>query len=448
MNVTFSRLGKLILAFALVAVMALTLSHNASAAPQYDHRIIVESTADNNTPDTVFTLREALLIAHGGTDNGVGLGRPLTDSEANLLYGCQFTGYEPDHWWIDGGCGAQDSELVFFYLTNCPCVIAPTTPLPFIAAGTTIDGYLGEPGASPNTSKKGMNAKIMIQLYGGNIADPNAIGLEIGDNVTVKGLEIYGFPSAGISVEGQHDTIVGNIIDNNAKDGIGVYQSYTHVGGINLADRNAIYQNGGNGVQVGVNAPANQIVNNLIGVPADNDKATGNTDAGVLVSSSSNYMASNTIAYNGMNGVQINSGIQNNFYNNSFHDNYKLGIDLGNNGVTPNDAKNMDSDTGANNLQNYPTLTSAASATKYVKGKLVSKPNTTYQIDVFKTGSCDANGYGEGKARLGSFTVQTNSQGVATFGATVKRFKAGNAITAVASGSEGTSEFSKCFKAQ
>ena len=40
-----------------------------------------------------------------------------------------------------------------------------------------------------------------------------------------------------------------------------------------------------------------------------------------------------------------------------------LGIDLGENGVTPND--HLDPDTGANNLRKFPVLTSAATRPEF-----------------------------------------------------------------------------------
>ena len=42
---------------------------------------------------------------------------------------------------------------------------------------------------------------------------------------------------------------------------------------------------------------------------------------------------------------------------NSIHDNTGLGIDLGNDGVTPNDAGDTDSNADANFLQNFPVIT-------------------------------------------------------------------------------------------
>ncbi len=447
MKTLFTRLTKFILALALPGLLALLLSASAAAAPDTTPWFTVTSAADNNTADSQLTLREALLVAFDGTNNTYGLARPVTDTEKNLLSGCHFQGYEPDHWWIDSGCGLNASETIAFYLANCPCTIAPTTALPFVASGTTIDGYSGQPGASFNTSQNGFNANIMIRLYGGNVA--NAHGLDIGVNVTVKGLEIYNFDGAGIHASSGGDTITGDIIDTNAQDGIALYASGNHIGGNTLAARNAIYQNGWHGVEAFSGSTGNQIVNNLIGVPADNDNATGNTNSGISIYSSSNYISGNTIAYNGNTGILVLSGSQNNFYNNSFHDNGNLAVDLGNNGVTLNDSG--DGDTGANDLQNFPVLTSAVTngGTTTIKGTLNTSANTqSIQIDFYASGACDSSGYGEGATRLGYTTVATDANGNANISfVPASAVAAGKYITALTTKpGAGTSEFSKCFQ--
>ena len=77
-------------------------------------------------------------------------------------------------------------------------------------------------------------------------------------------------------------------------------------------------------------------------------------------------------------------------------------------GVTTNDA--TDADTGPNNLQNYPVLTSATSgATMTVQGTLTSAANTTFRIEFF-SGGADPSGFGEGATPLGSLDVTTNAQ--------------------------------------
>src|SRR5205823_12114985 len=95
-----------------------------------------------------------------------------------------------------------------------------------------------------------------------------------------------------------------------------------------------------------------------------------------------------------------------------------LGIDLGTNGVTANDAG--DGDTGANNLQNFPVLTSASmvGGNTTIQGTFNSTASTNnFTIEFFANAACDASGNGEGKRFLGSTTVNTNASGNATINA-------------------------------
>src|SRR5205823_4776190 len=105
--------------------------------------------------------------------------------------------------------------------------------------------------------------------------------------------------------------------------------------------------NGGSGVNIIDNATKN---------------AVGDVDLG----------SGNIIAFNDHNGVTVTgAGTTGNLISrNSIFLNDLLGIDLGDNGVTPNDAK--DPDTGPNNLQNKPVLNFAtsASATTTISGAL------------------------------------------------------------------------------
>jgi hypothetical protein len=118
-----------------------------------------------------------------------------------------------------------------------------------------------------------------------------------------------------------------------------------------------------------------------------------------------------------------------------------LGIDLEGDGVTPNDAG--DADTGANNLQNRPVLSSAkksAAGKTTIRGKLNSSKNQTFSIEFFSNPK-DTN---QGKKFLGSKTVTTDGSGNVTFTlATTKKIALGQNVTVTASSSTGdTSEFS------
>jgi hypothetical protein len=110
--------------------------------------------------------------------------------------------------------------------------------------------------------------------------------------------------------------------------------------------------------------------------------------------------------------------------------NVGIPIDLGANGPTPNDPA-PDADTGANNLQNFPMLTSAVlSPTQFtVDGTLASAPLTTYRVELFSSPASDA----EARTFLGGFDVVTDAAGNATFSNNgVTRPAAGEVITSTA----------------
>src|SRR4029077_16136213 len=101
----------------------------------------------------------------------------------------------------------------------------------------------------------------------------------------------------------------------------------------------------------------------------------------------------------------------NSFLSNSIFSNDDLGIDLAGDGITPNDPG--DCDTGANELQNFPVLTSASGPglQTSVAGSLNSAANTAYRIQLFSNSSCDPSGYGEGESLVDELFVTTNGKG-------------------------------------
>ena len=81
-----------------------------------------------------------------------------------------------------------------------------------------------------------------------------------------------------------------------------------------------------------------------------------------------------------------------------------------------------------------------------VRGTLDSSPNTTFRIEIFASGACDASGYGEGGLFLGATTATTDGAGRAKLEVTfASQVPPGSSITATATGPSGnTSEFSQC----
>ncbi|MCB0184553.1 MAG: cadherin-like domain-containing protein, partial [Caldilineaceae bacterium] len=156
----------------------------------------------------------------------------------------------------------------------------------------------------------------------------------------------------------------------------------------------------------------------------------------------------NRIAFNSEDGIAVDSASRNNrFLANEIFSNNQLGIDLGNDGVTPND--NGDGDSGANDKQNTPILAGALIDNNRLETQAVlsSTPNTTFRIDFFAGDSCDSSGFGEGATFLGSGSMTTNSGGNGQLDINFPPIPDGQQVTATATSNNGngnTSEFSEC----
>ena len=166
-----------------------------------------------------------------------------------------------------------------------------------------------------------------------------------------------------------------------------------------------------------------------------NDNAIGGSASG----------AGNTIAFNGGAGVLV-LGTTSPVSSNAVFANAGIGIDLDGDGVTPNDP--CDGDSGANNRQNAPVITSSSSSggTTTIVGTLNSTPNMTFTIEFFSNAACDPSGFGEGETFIGSATVTTDGSCSASFTITLPiAIPSGSFITATATDPNGnTSEFAQC----
>jgi hypothetical protein len=128
---------------------------------------------------------------------------------------------------------------------------------------------------------------------------------------------------------------------------------------------------------------------------------------------------------------------------NAIFSNTALGIDLGGDGVTGNDAG--DGDGGANGLQNFPVFDAHLGST-IIAGTLSSTVSTNFTLQFFSNGACDGSGNGEGETLLSTIAVTTDGSGDATYADTLGTTLAkGTAITGTATDASGnTSEFSAC----
>ncbi len=205
---------------------------------------------------------------------------------------------------------------------------------------------------------------------------------------------------------------------------------------------------------------------NYIGTTKSGTGALGNTGRGILVFDGTSGTtigdddpsdgltnAANIIAFNGREGVEISgaSATGNSILSNSIFSNAGLGIDLGGDGVTPNDGPG-DADTGPNNLQNFPVITSAKTrlSSTTITGTLESIPAQSqfgegYTIQFFSNPTITKD---EGKKLIGErIVIDTDGDGIIPFTfKPLKKVKEGLYVTATATYNS-TGDTSEFFRA-
>ena len=356
------------------------------------------------------------------------------------------------------------------------------------ASGTTIGGtspaarnvISGNSGNGLQISSA-MNVSVQGNYIGtnavGSAAVSNSAGVTVGisdgnpDNALIGGTAagagnlISGNRASGVFLSAFGTLVQGNRIGTNAlgdaaipnQDGIGTSQGAggAIIGGAAAGAGNVISGNNQNGVYLTAAGGGFVIRGNLIGPAADGSSALGNAQHGIQLGlnpqTNTNIGGTaagegNVIAFNGRDGVSLSIGTGTRVLGNSIHSNGStandLGIDLGPDGITPNDSS--DQDIGANNLQNFPAIATATvtSGILQITGSLQSIPNTTYRLEFFSTGQIDAAGPLQGRAFLGSANVTTGANGSATFDVSFQQSAIGGQVTATATDPNGnTSEF-------
>jgi titin len=233
------------------------------------------------------------------------------------------------------------------------------------------------------------------------------------------------------------------------------------VGGTTTSARNTI---SGNVIGLNIGRSNNVVQGNFIGVDSSGTQPLGNTIIGIDISGDVTNIANNNliggtvsgagniIAYNGSPGIGIQgipgTATGNAILGNRIFANATLGIDLAPENLSPNDSG--DSDTGPNNLQNFPVLTSASLLNNglTVGGTLNSTPNTSFRIEFFANPTCDSSGNGEGQSYLGFTNMLTDTSGNLSFSTELPAVSAGQFISATATdANNNTSEFSACVPA-
>jgi uncharacterized repeat protein (TIGR01451 family) len=353
------------------------------------------------------------------------------------------------------------------------------------SARNVISGGMQITGTPPNAQAYeniiqgnyiGVDVSGEFRLGGGGISLSYTGQNVIGGTVPGAGNVIAGNDRFQISIASQSggNVIQGNLIGTNAAGTTTIGANYTPshgievgsgsstnlIGGTSEGARNVISGLTGSGIfSTSTNqtvTSGNIIQGNLIGTDISGINPLGNGGSGILISSSpeqviggtsphaANVIESNVIAFNQEDGIRVYSPTGTTIRANSIHSNVGLGIDLGGDGVTPNDLEDID--TGENDRQNFPTLFLTYRGSTNILGDLNSTPNTTFTIDFFSNAICDESGSGEGQEYLGSTEVTTDDQGDVLFAVTsLTTIPIGHFVTATATGpDDSTSEFSNC----
>jgi len=298
-----------------------------------------------------------------------------------------------------------------------------------------------------------------------NSIQGNYIGVDVSGNLPLgNGKSGVGFDQEdGIRIvtsdeeNAEGNYIVNNVISANTGHGIGIFGSDRNIikGNLIGTDKNGSikdFGNTANGIQIQCGPIPVSATGNVIGGPSEIDRniIAGNWCGIHLIEADRTFIEGNSIYRNAVRGIVVSSpGIQNTITANSIHHNGQLGIDLANNGVTPNDPG--DFDTGPNNLQNYPVLMSvlATPGRLIVHGTLDTPNPETATIEFFANPvpdpGGDPSGHGEGAIYIGS--KKPNRKG--KFTAALPPVEPGTLISATATDANGnTSEFSANIEAQ
>jgi hypothetical protein len=314
--------------------------------------------------------------------------------------------------------------------------IAPRTALPAITQPLVIDATT-QAGASPNTASVGTNARLRVVLDGVGLA--SSPGIQARARVTVRGLVIGRF-ARGIQLsEGSDGSLItGNFIGTdvtgrldrgNGGSGILVNASDVRIGSLARADRNLISGNGSAGIDLGIASRRAVVQGNLIGTKRGGAQGLPNDGDGIFVTGSDGHLIGggstaqgNVIAFNRRDGVglvtvsspSLGTLLPNHvrILRDAIFGNAGIGIDLGDDGFTPNDPV-PDPDTGPNGLQNFPRLDSVVvdSSETTITGRLASRRGVRFEIQLYQSAAGDP----EGRTFLGSFVIRTGADGRRTF---------------------------------
>lgn len=378
---------------------------------------------------------------------------------------------------------ANDGAGVFCSVCSNPTIGGTSPAARNVISGNGSHGIVIFSGASPNAVVQGNfigtngSGTGAVPNLGHGIAIQAASDNLIGGTAAGAGNLISGNFLDGVALffalatNPQRNLLQGNLIGTdvtgtvavgNAQHGISLTGvAETTIGGTTAAARNVISGNTLNGILVashletdnvpGVNP--NLIRGNFIGTNVFGTGGVPNGMSGIrfpqnTIGNSIGGTApgeANTIAFNTGDGLGSTAGRAVHLLPNSIFGNAGLGIDRGDDGVTPNNPSIF-------SFENFPVITAATTSGggTTITGTLLAYQNKTFELYFFSNPTCDPSGYGEGQAYAGTTSVTTNASGMGTFSVNITPgIPGGQYVTAFAVATdpffeEQASEFSFC----
>ncbi len=406
-------------------------------------------------------LAQGVRLSGSGADGSSVMGNYIgTSATGNAAIGNQLNGVE-----IDGASNAAVGAA-----GGGENVVSGNTAGASLSNGIYIHNSAFTNMVLANTIGLGVDGSTSLGNGANGILD-GGIGTQIGLSQVGQGNVISGNSGDGVLVQGSSGgpAIQGNLIGTdstgssarpNAQWGVKLDTVIgALIGGMIPPEGNVISGNGAGGVAL-LGSFGIQVASNLIGSAPDGVSSVPNSGDGVMCDGSSvlSLIASNRIFSNLGNGVTIlDPSSETAVVSNSITGQTGIGIDINNDGVTPNDVGELDF------VQNFPVITAAdddGMGTLTVSGTLDTYQNSHFQIELFLNDSCDSSGFGEGDLFIGTTDVFTDGTGHATFSLGIPgSASVGQVVTATAteltvggrpSTPQGmfpdtTSEFSACF---
>ncbi|MEX0879778.1 MAG: IPT/TIG domain-containing protein [Thermoanaerobaculia bacterium] len=353
-----------------------------------------------------------------------------TPASRNLISGNAFYGINLGTNGLQGGSGHLiQGNLIGTDATGGNAIPGGQTGIELVgtATGVTIGGTTA---ASRNVVSGNAVYGIRFRTPGGpgNVASGNFVGTD------VTGAAPLGNTSYGIFAEAPGVTVggaaagAGNLVSGNVSDGIVVGAAGVIVQGNQVGtDLSGTFAVGNQARGIYLTAANSSVVGGA--TPGEANVVAHNAGAGIVIQ--------------GITGALTGNAIR----GNSIFDNGGIGIDLGGDGVTANDA--LDADTGPNSRQNYPIVSSAVPVVPSgttVQGVLDSTPSTSYTLDFFANPPCEGRpqDFSEGLLYLGSTNVSTDGAGHTAYNVNLAyTIEVGQPVTVTATDPNGnTSELS------